>query len=154
MKKGFTLMEVLVVVVIVGILSSVAMPQYRKIVERGKFTKAQAMAKAMYDSCGRLAAVWGVEDRASLPEHVRNAGISRLDIGSPSLLPAGFVCYPANCVGGTIKGAGYEFVFRENNCNVSIRKVSGTYKANMVYNGTSFTCTNVDAEACTVYGLD
>ncbi len=36
MKKGFTLIELMVTVLIVGILASVALPQYRKAIERAR----------------------------------------------------------------------------------------------------------------------
>lgn len=141
-------MEMLAVVVIIGVLSSVALPQYRKVVEKSKFTKAQVMAKAMYDSCERLVAEWGVEDYASLPSSAKT--LSRLDIGDASVLPPGFTL---NAATNTIAGAGFSYVLN-GQCGVSITKTAGNYSGvKLTYDGRSFACSN-NAEACNIYGLD
>ena len=55
MCKGFTLIEILAVVLIVAILTSVAVPQYRSSLERSKFTEVRQMLPAIYDASERLA---------------------------------------------------------------------------------------------------
>lgn len=42
-SKGFTLLEVMVVLVIVGILTTLAMPSYRRYVQQGKVVEAHSM---------------------------------------------------------------------------------------------------------------
>ena len=52
-KKGFTLMELLIVVVIIGVITSIAVPIYKKAVEKSRasdaLTTMQAVAKSEHD---------------------------------------------------------------------------------------------------------
>ncbi len=46
-KKGFTLVELVIVIVIVGILSVISVPIYRGYVEKAKFTEGQVLVNAI-----------------------------------------------------------------------------------------------------------
>ena len=47
-KKAFTLLELLVVILIIGILAAIALPQYKKAVYKAKFTQATLMLNSIY----------------------------------------------------------------------------------------------------------
>lgn len=148
-KKGFTLVELLIVVLIIGVLSGIALPQYRKVVARSRFTRAQVMAKSIYDSVERYLAVWGKDSWYDLPVDKRK--LSRLDIGATRLLPAGF---SLNDSTNTISGGGFSYQWLGS--TVGITATSGAYTgAVIVYTGNSFNCqTDVNGEACAIFGVE
>ena len=50
LRQGFTLIEILIVVVIIGILASIAVPIYFDYVERGYATDAKTQLRSIYES--------------------------------------------------------------------------------------------------------
>lgn len=72
-KKGFTLVELVVVMVIVGILSVVSVPIYRSYVQRALFTEADTLMSsirvgqaAYYATNGKFVAVGNTSNSKSL----------------------------------------------------------------------------------------
>ena len=49
-KQGFTLIEMLVVVLIIGILASIALPQYQRVKEKTIMTEGMQIAKQVADA--------------------------------------------------------------------------------------------------------
>lgn len=47
-RRGFTLTEMLVTVMVIGILAAIAIPQYHRTVERGHWRSSQDVLRAIY----------------------------------------------------------------------------------------------------------
>ena len=85
MKKGFTLIELMVVVLIIGILAAVALPQYENSIKKSRTAEAIVMLKSIADAqqmylttfkkCSPFAA-GGVTDV--------NGGLTELDVKIPA----------------------------------------------------------------------
>ena len=79
-NTGFTLIEMLVVVLILGILTSIALPQYQRAVKRAQGTEARVTGKAIADAQN----IYYMENKKYDAQFVSNGG-SKLAIRYPEM---------------------------------------------------------------------
>lgn len=75
MKKGFTLVELITVIIIVAILVALALPQYTRVIERGYASTARSALDSLRKAEGLYFTVWAEysTDRARLATEVPEA---------------------------------------------------------------------------------
>lgn len=155
-KKGFTLVEILVAVMIVVILVTMAAPMYEKAIEKSRLAEARVTAKKMFDSKVRLMDSMDMDNYNSA-----KFGFENLDFAVE--------CKQSTYVNGHMATCSTkDFTFSINptgavNGICAARRGSGdAAKVNFLYMGelaadddSIFRCNNGGtAGACEIFGLD
>jgi type IV pilus assembly protein PilA len=74
MQKGFTLIELMIVVAIIGILAAIALPAYQDYMGRSQMTEAMTLASGAKTSVAEF-----YSNKGELPDNNESAGLSDAD---------------------------------------------------------------------------
>ncbi len=155
-KKGFTLVELLAVVLIVAILSGVALPQYRKVVEKARLSEAESMMRTIYDSSERLAGEFGYRNFVEMYQNnASKAVFSRMDMFDSSNLPSGCSLTDSNTL-TCAKFVFVPYVLKNGRAFVQAKKRDNPYKDTVILfdRGNQQLYCSPEGDACDTYGLD
>ncbi len=128
-KLGFTLIELLVVVIIIAILAAVAMPQYRRSVERAQAMEALVNLRTIFDSAKRYRAA-----TSEFPTQLRGLDISFFDATTDDQ--------------STFAIGKFSYTFDINNNRISACRQNGNYCFYFYYAYTHNGITSRDVLTC------
>lgn len=94
MNKGFTLVEILIAVLIMGVLVTMAVPMYEKTIEKSRIAEARAHLKRIYDAKIRL-----LDDMEQTTYNFSTPpfGFENLDFAFDCTSPAGETPHKVTC---------------------------------------------------------
>jgi len=117
MQQGFTLIELMIVVAIIGILAAIAIPAYQDYMIRSKVTESMAAAAACKTSVTEY-----YQSQSALPADITAAGCSSVPttyVASLDVTAGGVIDVVLGTVGGTASGTHLGFQASVLNGNIT-----------------------------------
>ena len=127
MKKGFTLLELIVVIVIIGILATLGFAQYTRMIERSRGAEARSVLGAIRT---QAAAIW-------------------IDLGASNVPPG----LPAGAIQNSTLGIGILPGQISNTCTAAAPSTSYYFMYNVPINAAGATTYTATATRCTGAGM-
>ena len=125
-QKGFTLIELMIVVAIIGILAAIAIPAYQNYIARAQFAESQTLLSGVKPV---------IQERVDQGTAYTIGSSQTVNpLGLATVGKYGNVTYPAFAAGGTSATAVYTFGSNVNK-NLQTKKVTYTYTP-----GAGWTC--------------
>lgn len=110
-QGGFSLIELMIVVAIIGILASIAVPNFQKFQARSKQSEAKNALAAVYTGQKAYAAEWDQFTTCTSKMGYTPEGTSRYNVGFPAatatFIDAADVVGGSGCIPRTAVSAGY-----------------------------------------------
>ena len=125
-KKGFTLIELVVVVAIIGILAAFAVAQYSRVVERGRLGEV----------LNEVAAIKTAQQRYMMKYNNFSSNSSDLDVAPPSMKFFGTL---------TLTGTSTAFTVSVTR-SAPVQATYGAYVLSYIGPGGTFLCGNVNCQ--------
>lgn len=131
MKKGFTLIEVMIVVVIAVTVAAFAVPAYKRSMERNKFMAAEGKLIELSSALRNVQQMFGGYrcPKVTTPEDMYLNQDEGVSAANKTLNKAGCQKYPHECMrrNGYTKATldpmnSYEYSIEETNCDVCMKR--------------------------------